>query len=259
MTLTEKEVTEFIEHDVKPFTIIVLLTNCQGEWRDTGFGTALKKSFPTAYGHYQAICTRNKDPDGHPLDVLKGTCYIIPPIDVDHIGRSVPAVYIACIFSSFGDGHHHPFGSKPGPSPEEVVKDQTTNGFKEMRQQLNARGAEEAKRLAEANDIDGAQKMPGWTETGKNMKICLHKDNGKDFHLEWEEVKTAFEIHFEPWDGQLLFVEKHSPPPPPPSPVRTPPRSSGYTSIRNESMSYPSHYGHSSTSHTSHSSSSHHH
>ncbi|KAI1212967.1 uncharacterized protein F4807DRAFT_457052 [Annulohypoxylon truncatum] len=263
--LTDEEISEFIVHEVKPTTILVLLTSCQGTWPDTGFGGVLKRSYPGAYGRYQALCAEHVDVDGRPNDDLAGSCHIIPPLSVDHVSKPVPPVYIACIFSSFGDGHRNWFDkSKPGRSPKALIRAQTANAFQQMRQQLREMvlyRAQEAGRLAVPEKIEEIPQKLDWKDTGKNVKVCLHKFNGKDFQMDWEEVETIIKNNFFDWEGEWLFLKKrseqHSKPSPSPS--------SGHRSSPSPVRSSGRHFSHHSphrpsyaSRNTGHSSSHHH-
>ncbi|KAI0887389.1 uncharacterized protein GGS22DRAFT_186218 [Annulohypoxylon maeteangense] len=191
-SLTDEEISEFIAHDVEPYTIFVLLTNCQGTWPDTGLGGVLKRSYPAAYGRYKGHCAEKNGPDGHPTEALAGSCHIIPPISVDHVNRPVPPAYIACIFSSFGDGHRNWFNTdKPGRSSKALIRLQTADGFGELKKLLREMGLNRAQETSCSDEIESTSESPqkpNWTENGLNMKVCLYEQNGKDFQMQWKEV-----------------------------------------------------------------------
>ncbi|KAI2469227.1 hypothetical protein F4781DRAFT_395065 [Annulohypoxylon bovei var. microspora] len=199
--------SEFIVHEVKPTSIIVLLTSCQGKWPDTGWGAELKRSYPAAYDQYKVICGRHVDQNGLPTDYVLGTCHIIPPLPADYLDRPVPPVYIACVFCSFGDGHRNLFNTaKPGRSPKAVIRAQTDNAFCHLKQLVTEMGrsrAQEASRLAGAEMVDGRLQRLDWTEAGRNMEMCVHDQNGKDFQMEWEEIQPIIQTYFHDWEGRL--------------------------------------------------------
>ncbi|KAI0902275.1 hypothetical protein F4806DRAFT_446388 [Annulohypoxylon nitens] len=190
-----------------------------GSWPDTGLGGALKESYPAAYDRYKTICDEHNGPDGLPTNILAGCCHVIYPISSDHLNRPFQRVYIACVFSSFGDGHRNWFNkSKPGRSPKEVVRNQTENAFQDMRnvfRKLALNFGRDAPRPEGATPLTEQQKQSLWDETGKNMLLCMDKNNGKDFQMEWKEVDEMFRKCFKGWAGKWVFTEKYYPPEPP--------------------------------------------
>ncbi|OTA61936.1 hypothetical protein K449DRAFT_444875 [Hypoxylon sp. EC38] len=185
----------FTVHDIPPNTILLVLTNCQGEWPSEGFGAFLRGHFPAAYGRYRAICQEHESLSNQPKKDLVGTCQIIPPLSVDIAERSVPRVYIACLFASFGDGHRNWFSlGKPGRDGKAKVLAQTDSALAHLKELL----VEEGKRHSKGTLYDTK-----WTASGKNMLLITEDHNAKDFQLKHEEVEALIYKNFVGWEGEV--------------------------------------------------------
>ncbi|KAI0834965.1 hypothetical protein F5Y06DRAFT_300149 [Hypoxylon sp. FL0890] len=189
----------FTVGDIQPNTILLILTNCQGEWLERGFGAFIRRNFPAAYDRYRAICQEYAAGE-LPTRDLVGTCQIIPPLSVDVVGQSVPPVYIACLFCSYGDGRHNWFSpKKPGRDGKAKVLAQTESAIVHFKQLLIQKGREHS-----TGNLHDTQ----WTASGKNMMILSEDNNPKDFQLKHEEVLALIIKHFQNWEGMLYLWNK---------------------------------------------------
>ncbi|KAI1414658.1 hypothetical protein F5Y13DRAFT_187850 [Hypoxylon sp. FL1857] len=178
-------------------TILVVLTDCQGEWPAKGFGAFLQKTFPAAYARYRGICFEYSSLSKLPTSKLAGTCHIIPPMSADFKGTGVPCVYIACVFVSFGDGHRNWFSfSKPGRDRKSKVLAQTDSGLAHLRAQLVQKGKEH---------LPGTRPGTEWTMTGKNMVVARERENHKDYQLKDHEIRQLVYKNFSDFKGDFLI------------------------------------------------------
>ncbi|KAI1134186.1 hypothetical protein F5Y05DRAFT_417508 [Hypoxylon sp. FL0543] len=190
----------FTMKEIPPNTIVIILTNCQGEWLEKGFGAFLKHKFPGAYGRYRAICDEYASGDhGTTTRDLVGTCQIIPPLSYDFIARSAPRVYIACLFSSYGNGRRNWFSLKRGRDSKAKILAQTDSALAHLKELLKQKGREHST----GNLFD-----TNWTATGKNMLVLAEDNNPKDFHLKCHEVEALIRKNFEDWDGEIWMWDQ---------------------------------------------------
>ncbi|KAI0145674.1 hypothetical protein F4776DRAFT_674455 [Hypoxylon sp. NC0597] len=190
----------FTVRDIPPNAIFLVLTNCQGEWPNQGFGAFLRGHFPAAYGRYRAICQEHSSLSNQPKKDLVGTCQIIPPLSADIVGHSVPRVYIACLFVSFGDGHRNWFSpEKPGRDGKAKVLAQTDSALAHLKKLL----IEEGKKHSEGTLYD-----TNWTESGKNMTMISEDNNAKDFQMNHKEVEALIYKNFAGWGGEVLLWDE---------------------------------------------------
>ncbi|KAK5077370.1 ADP-ribose 1''-phosphate phosphatase [Exophiala xenobiotica] len=202
-------------------SILVHATNCVGTW-GAGFAKAVKAQYPVADKVYVRHCDSFQGTTATKAGLagagLLGTCLLIPP---QREGQGTPAVWIACLFTSYSYG-------KRKDRPEKILA-QTKSALGDLRVQLD--GIKQGKWLCEAKtkdqDIhagsnlrrlkrlndeessDATANEPGISSLPLALPdMCIYspKFNAGNFRVPWEDTMRSVEDIFSTWDGHWYLL-----------------------------------------------------
>ncbi|KAI0014067.1 hypothetical protein F4779DRAFT_612876 [Xylariaceae sp. FL0662B] len=195
-------------------TIIVLFTNCQGEWtnKETTLPGYLRKEFPNVYHRYRDLCQEHIQGDEPlPSEDLLCRCHLLEsrPWSVEAEERRI---FIACLFVSYGNGHRNFFSNKPGRDGKTWVLLQIDAALARLKSTIQKEAALASREGATDKRIAGSAPKSlaygsGWTESGEETVIYSCRKNVSEFGTKAKQVEALIRKHFADWEGEWYMLE----------------------------------------------------
>lgn len=189
-------------------SILVHATNCVGTW-GAGFAKAVKQQYPIADEVYVRHCDSFQGTGARKAGAgLLGTCLLVPP---QSEGQGTPAVWIACLFTSYAYG-------KRKDRPEKIVA-QTKTALEDLRVQLDGikEGRYNVETISRGTRGAGLRVLRLLGDaTGHSTStlplappdMCIYspKFNAGNFRVPWEDTMRSVEEVFGTWDGKWYLL-----------------------------------------------------